>query len=503
MSSQDDHETDSQEQQPDTDLNQKTGRTTAKTGGGCLTGVVVLCLLAVLAWFFPVAQASVLPKLEERKGLFYKVDSEIPFSGTCSVNAALPPSWKIEGTNRDRTYVEYFCRWLGSRWFPRFEQVGEQQYKDGVLISERKFVKYPIITRLPNGPKKGDAELNIPILPPNAPILQTITAIFETIDGDQLVERNGKCYKVNSETPYTGNAIGSHPNGQKITEGAYKDGKKEGPWIVWYANGQKNGEGAYKDGKQEGAWNFWHEDGKKMSEGTLKDGKRDGIWKFKDPFAEYDYTYKDGVVIAERYLTPVDLRVVFEREGKAYFADSNLPFSGTAVGWHANGQKAMEVNYQDGKFEGQNILWHPNGQKAGEAIFKDGNPDGIHKSWHDNGTKNNEVTYKDGKREGIYTAWHENGKTRLEGTYKDGKEDGIWAEWYDNGQKESELTWKDGKKDGPILVWYPNGEKQIEGTWKDDKRVGIWTRWNKDGKKSWEGTFKDGELIKEENFDQQ
>ena len=34
-------------------------------------------------------------------------------------------------------------------------------------------------------------------------------------------------------------------------KGNYKDGKKEGPWVVYYDNGKlfKKGTGTYKDGK--------------------------------------------------------------------------------------------------------------------------------------------------------------------------------------------------------------------------------------------------------------
>lgn len=32
-------------------------------------------------------------------------------------------------------------------------------------------------------------------------------------------------------------------------------------WIEWYSNGQKWSEGTYKDGEREGTWLFWTEDG--------------------------------------------------------------------------------------------------------------------------------------------------------------------------------------------------------------------------------------------------
>ena len=59
----------------------------------------------------------------------------------------------------------------------------------------------------------------------------------------------------------------------------YKDGKKDGKWILWHANGQigldsqKKGEGNYKDGKLDGKWIWWHANGQILSEKHYKDGK--------------------------------------------------------------------------------------------------------------------------------------------------------------------------------------------------------------------------------------
>jgi antitoxin component YwqK of YwqJK toxin-antitoxin module len=49
-------------------------------------------------------------------------------------------------------------------------------------------------------------------------------------------------------------------NGQIISEGAYKDGKEEGPWRVWYPNGQLAAEGQFAKGEGFG-WRYWNSDG--------------------------------------------------------------------------------------------------------------------------------------------------------------------------------------------------------------------------------------------------
>ena len=80
------------------------------------------------------------------------------------------------------------------------------------------------------------------------------------LSDDQLVERNGVYYEVNSEVPYTGKVTDTHENGQLYIKGSYKDGKRDGLRTWWYEDGQKGYEGTYKDGelisKKE-----WNEDG--------------------------------------------------------------------------------------------------------------------------------------------------------------------------------------------------------------------------------------------------
>ena len=64
-----------------------------------------------------------------------------------------------------------------------------------------------------------------------------------------------------------------YENGQKRTEGTYKDGELDGFSTLWYDNGQKNWEGTYKDGKEDGLWTYWFVFGQKEEERTYKDGE--------------------------------------------------------------------------------------------------------------------------------------------------------------------------------------------------------------------------------------
>ena len=86
----------------------------------------------------------------------------------------------------------------------------------------------------------------------NEPILQQQTESVETIELDQLVERNGQSYKVKSEIPFSGHVVATHTNGQEMMEANFKDGKQDGKTISWHANGQKQNEATYKAGNLDG-----------------------------------------------------------------------------------------------------------------------------------------------------------------------------------------------------------------------------------------------------------
>ena len=111
---------------------------------------------------------------------------------------------------------------------------------------------------------------------------------------DDLVERDGLYYKKFTDVPFTGNITGK-------SQGTIRNGKRDGPWVIYWDNGQLSNKGIYKDGEANGPWVWYHDNGQLRSKGTYKDGNRDGPW------VGYNYdgtvwesltgTFKDGVKI--------------------------------------------------------------------------------------------------------------------------------------------------------------------------------------------------------------
>jgi len=85
-------------------------------------------------------------------------------------------------------------------------------------------------------------------------------------------------YRQDDEYFLDGKFIQWHENGEKESEGTFKDGKFDGKWTIWHENGQKHLEGTYKNRHRDGKWIKWYNNGNKRSERTFKDGKLNGKW---------------------------------------------------------------------------------------------------------------------------------------------------------------------------------------------------------------------------------
>ena len=138
-------------------------------------------------------------------------------------------------------------------------------------------------------------------------------------DYDNLFRRDGLYYKKFTNTPFTGTSEGSG-------QGYIKDGKKEGPWLIygrnggllskgywiegkpnsyfWYywENGMLMSEGLWVNGEKQGEWISYHENGMLESKGKYKNGKENGPWIMywiDGTISELSGIYKDGVKVSE------------------------------------------------------------------------------------------------------------------------------------------------------------------------------------------------------------
>jgi len=112
-------------------------------------------------------------------------------------------------------------------------------------------------------------------------------------------------YKINSKDQKHGQYIYYYSNGEKNSEGLYKNDHKEGVWKSWYENGEKWDEGLYKDDKKEEIWKSWYENGNLKEEVEYKEGcvigKFHAYYDDGYPMLEGEFEDPRKIIIPDEY----------------------------------------------------------------------------------------------------------------------------------------------------------------------------------------------------------
>lgn len=207
-------------------------------------------------------------------------------------------------------------------------------------------------------------------------------SVLETEDGSFIKDKDYKTW---------------YPNGNVEIEGFYKMGKKSGNWKYWYSNGQMQSEYNFVRDSLEGAFAKWYDNGQKLIEGTKK----------------------------------MDLDI------------------NNWTGWFENGQMEFKENYdKKGNSEGLQTAWHANGQKASEMNFIDGKNEGAFNFWSNKGEPYIAVTLKNGVDINLPIVYKNNLGEKLEmmpdGTYKFAYFEEERSLFFNYGRMEGEWKSIDG-----------------------------------------------------------
>ncbi len=110
--------------------------------------------------------------------------------------------------------------------------------------------------------------------------------------GKPMVDADGKPLKNGQFTLY-------YPNGAKMMEGDYKNGKQDGFWRQYYDSGQQSALNEYHDGVMNGLHVLWHPNAQKAEEGQYVNGKREGKWRHWDIYGLKNWSeeYKNDVKV--------------------------------------------------------------------------------------------------------------------------------------------------------------------------------------------------------------
>jgi antitoxin component YwqK of YwqJK toxin-antitoxin module len=314
--------------------------------------------------------------------------------------------------------------------------------------------------------------------------------IYQNRKGEKLEVRNyddeGKLDKENS----------FYHHGKIYTRNTFRKDALIG--IAWYdENGNETKKFGSPDGNFEGKHNF--QNGSLLSEGKYKNGKRDGKWTqyFVDGLVSSDYNYIDGEFEGEQ--------TEFFRSGKKYSVSEykSGAHDGYQVVFFPNGQKSREGWQVNGNNEQQWITYYPDGNIDQDNYYRDGQlTDTTYfyavngKLWaydvYKDGYRNVEtafdpmqvILYDDPKKEGVQVMPYKSGPVHTKYTVKCGKVNGSFERFYPNGKTSYLSHYLNDERNGPYKSYDFDGNIRAEGEYLSGSRHGTWKRYNRLGKLS-------------------
>ena len=186
--------------------------------------------------------------------------------------------------------------------------------------------------------------------------------------GDKLVE--GEYVQGRKQGPF----IWYYADGPVLSRATYVDDKKEGEFIRFHRNGQISDKGFYKQDKFEGPYTWFVPSGKKSKEGTFKNDKQEGIFTTYDP--------PTGNIIK-----------------KMSFANGELNGECVVVYWD-DGQPQDKGTFKNGLRHGMSYRYYQNGQVEQEVPYENGLENGTATLYNLNGSFKKKVFFKAGQRTG-------------------------------------------------------------------------------------------------------
>jgi antitoxin component YwqK of YwqJK toxin-antitoxin module len=283
-------------------------------------------------------------------------------------------------------------------------------------------------------------------------------------------------------------------NGQKKSRGKYKLGKKEGEWEFYYNQFTLSSKGLYKNDLKEGPWNSFWENGALKSQGTFAAGKETGTWK--------EWSAKGEPTV----------------ENSCF--ESNP--QGRYVSFYANKTPKEDYACREGVPSGAYVKKDPDGQVIERGSFDIlGRKDSVWEDFHPDGKRSMLKHYSGGLESDSSYAWDEAGRL-VERAHFDsgtgerlgydslgrlierrhftgGQADGeCWMYW-PSGGKRSLVVYKLGQ---PLEMrkWHPNGKPMAEGFFAGGHRTGEWKDWYENGILKEISHFQDGGLHGERLF---
>lgn len=263
----------------------------------------------------------------------------------------------------------------------------------------------------------------------------------------------------------------------------------------FHLGGKLKGKGKGSLDKKEGKWEFWHQNGQKMSAGEYRDGKKIGLhetWDDKGNLVEEEIWSADGST-RERW------RVKFYHINGKPQAEGALDDKGRRTGlwktWYVDGSKQREETWEMActKGGGRPVLkdfseW----DESGKLVAKGSEASQWRYSFYPGGSVQEVQKVVFPKRDACSPAPVEayDGKTmvmtkgtpdfdqsivlekvtlsesgdslRFDRFNAAGKRDGFQVGWFPDGKKQYEIHYLDGRAQGTVREWYATGSPMLD-----------------------------------------
>lgn len=193
------------------------------------------------------------------------------------------------------------------------------------------------------------------------------------------------------------------------------NGNYDSSWVYFYPDGQKASEGKYKNGVKTGLWKYYNPNGKLVQKGIFRKGVIDGEW---------NWYFGNGQL----------------RRTESYISGRR---EGLSVEFDSLGKKVTECMYvndlQDGAW-----FYDVNGLME-KGTFSMGLKTGLWKHYYQEETLIFTGTFKDGVPVGKHYFYYNNGTTKKFGKYKKGLKQGDWKEFDEKGNLIHNYYYQRGK----------------------------------------------------------
>jgi antitoxin component YwqK of YwqJK toxin-antitoxin module len=150
----------------------------------------------------------------------------------------------------------------------------------------------------------------------------------------------------------------------------------------------------------------------------------------------------------------------------------------------------------DGVGEGPFWRLFENGSPRYWGVERKGKLHGTWIGWHDNGARATEAEFEAGILHGAFRKWSREGQLLYQGHHDAaGEMHGSWSRWWPNGQLRVQWDMDHGRSSGSVTTFHENGTRASSGLRTDGRREGAWTWWNDDGSVAAECRYAAGAVV--------